>query len=757
MTVSWNPVIAIDIAGSIITLIIAVYCVILSRDWSRQKPDNTFRHYIWFLTLAIVLFAISRSFGHLAKQVLLLSDMGDLWKLISPYSGSVNSITFIIIFAFSLYFHRFQKIHVRIEEYKNNLEEMIALRTEELQESNLTLENVLNSSNPLCITSIEGVILKANNAYWGIWQGINEKEMQCCKSRPGVFCDTDSCPLQQIKSGKEEVLQEASKDVDGTIRTFIITARPFRDIHGKLVGIVESFQDISERKKVELALASEREQLAVTLRSIGDGVITTDLNAKIVLINRITEQLTGWSQEEAVGKPVEQIFNIINEKTGKPCQSPVEDVLDSGKSIGLLDNTALLARDGRQYSIEDSGAPIFNKDSEIIGAVLVFRDVTEERKDKEELFKAQKLESVGVLAGGIAHDFNNILAAILGNIELAGMSIDSTDAAHPLLEAAQKASLRAKDLTQQLLTFSKGGDPVKQITSIRSTITESTNFVLHGSSLSCKFSIPDDLWLVDIDPGQITQVIQNLVINAKDAMPEGGYLRISGANVRGQSSDSPARLADTGYITISVADDGCGIAEEHLEKIFDPYFSTKQEGSGLGLAITHSIIQKHHGHIDVQSEVGVGTVFTIYLPVSEKQVLPDSVVEDSSPETSKAKIIVMDDDATVRKIAMLMLNNLGHEALAATDGNNAIEMYNEHKKTGKAVDVLIMDLTIPGGMGGKEAVQELLKSAPDAKVIVASGYSNDPVMADYKQYGFKAAISKPFLLDELRKTLKEVL
>jgi PAS domain S-box-containing protein len=757
MIVSWNPVVIIDIAGSIVTLILAVYCVILSWDWSRKKPDNIFRYYIWLLTLVIVLFAISRSFGHIVKQLLLLNGMEDIWKLISPFSGSINSVLFVVIFSFSLYFHRFQKMHVRIEEYKNNLEEMIAVRTEELQELNLTLENVLNSANPICITSVDGVILKANNAYWAIWPGVNEKEKQCCKSRPGAFCGTDRCPLQQIKDGKKDVLHEDNKNVDGTIRTFMVTARPFLDIHGELVGIVESFQDISSRKQTELALASEREQLAVTLRSIGDGVITTDLDANIVLINRITEQLTGWSQEEAVGKPVGELFQIVDEKTGKPCRNPVEAVLASCEFSRLTGNTVLVARDGAKYNIEESGAPIFNRESEIIGVVLVFRDVTEERKDKEELFKAQKLESVGVLAGGIAHDFNNILAAILGSIELAGMSVGSENAAYPLLEAAKQASLRAKHLTQQLLVFSKGGDPVKQITSIRNTITEATNFVLHGSALSCKFDIPDDLWLVDIDPGQIAQVVQNLVLNAKAAMPEGGNIRISGENVQEHSSDVPGWLADTGYIKIRVEDDGCGIAEEHLGKIFDPYFSTKQEGSGLGLAITHSIIQKHQGIIDVHSEVGVGTIFTIYLPVSEKQVLPVSVEEVSSPETNKAKIIVMDDEAPVREIAMLMLRNLGHEALAAKDGNEAIKLYNEQKKSGKAVDVIIMDLTIPGGMGGKEAVQELLKVSPDAKVVVASGYANDPAMVHYKQYGFKAAICKPFLLDELRNTIKNVL
>jgi PAS domain S-box-containing protein len=504
-------------------------------------------------------------------------------------------------------------------------------------------------------------------------------------------------------------------------------------------------------------LLEEKERLAVTLRSIGDGVITTDLDGKIVLINKITEQLTGWSQQEAVGRPVQDVFNIINEKTGKPCDNPVAKVLASGKIVGLANHTALIAKDGSQYSIEDSGAPIFDKESKIIGTVLVFRDVTEKRRTAEELLKVEKLESVGVLAGGIAHDFNNILAAILGNIELAGMSIGPTSAAYPLLQDAKKASLRAKDLTQQLLTFSKGGDPVKKTTPIGKTIIDSANFVLHGSPVSCRFSIPDDLWLVDIDSGQISQVIQNLVINAKHAMPDGGEARINCINIADIRSETTIGLPCKAYVKISVQDTGCGIAEKHLEKIFDPYFSTRKEGSGLGLAITHSIISKHDGHIAVQSQIGEGTTFTIYLPASDQQVIHDSTKEVHESRTAKARILVMDDELLVQDIAEQMLDCLGHEALQAADGKEAIEIFNEHRKSGKPVDVIIMDLTIPGGMGGKDAIQEILKIDPEAKVIVSSGYSNDPIMADYQQYGFKAAIAKPFLLSDLNKTLTDVL
>jgi len=519
-------------------------------------------------------------------------------------------------------------------------------------------------------------------------------------------------------------------------------------------------QEISEEK-----LLNEKEQLSVTLRSIGDGVITTALEGHIVLINKIAEKLTGWSQKEAKGRPLQDVFNIINEKTGEPCDNPVQKVLNSKKIIGLANHTALIAKDGTQYSIEDSGAPIFNKESEIIGTVLVFRDVTTKKKTSEELLKVRKLESIGVLAGGIAHDFNNILAAILGNIELAGMTINSTEEAYPLLQEAKKASLRAKDLTQQLLTFSKGGEPVKKTASIATVITESANFVLHGSTVSCHFDIPHNLWLVDIDSGQVSQVIQNLIINAKQAMPDGGKINIECANMDNIKSanklerynNNRMRLSNKRYIRIAVQDSGCGIAEKYLEKIFDPYFTTKQDGSGLGLAISHSIINKHDGYMEVESVMGAGTTFAIYLPASREPINHDRDKQTGKKEIAKARILIMDDDKIVQNMAQKVLLRLGHEVLLAADGKEAVKIFAECHNSEAPVSAIIMDLTIPGGMGGKDTIKELLKIDPDVKAIVSSGYSNAPVMSNYQQYGFKAAIAKPFMISELTQVLADVL
>ncbi|MEA1922545.1 MAG: PAS domain S-box protein [Pseudomonadota bacterium] len=515
--------------------------------------------------------------------------------------------------------------------------------------------------------------------------------------------------------------------------------------------------DITEEKENQIKLEHQKENLLVTLQSIGDGVITTDIDAKIVLINKITEQLTGWSHQEAVGRPIQEVFNIINEQTGKPCKNPVEKVLTTGQIVTLANHTALIAKDGTQYIIEDSGAPIFDSDSKIIGTVLVYRDVTEERRTKAELMKVKKLESVGVLAGGIAHDFNNILAAILGNIELAEIYTEPTSQAYPLLKDAKKASLRAKDLTQQLLTFAKGGDPVKQTASIGKIITDSANFVLHGSSVLCDYQIPDDLWQGDVDSGQISQVIQNIVINGRDAMPEGGVIEVTCKNVADISKENISLPAQR-YIKITIEDTGSGIPEKYLDKIFDPYFSTKQKGSGLGLSICHSIISKHDGNISVESEANIGTKFTIYLPATlEKGQDTSSYQPQIAEAEQKATIMIMDDESMIRDMVKRMLSRAGHEVLQAENGHVAIELYNEYHKNNRAIDIIIMDLTIPGGMGGKDAVGEILKINPDAKVVVASGYSNDPTMAHYQDYGFKASIAKPFQLAELNKLINEVL
>jgi PAS domain S-box-containing protein len=525
---------------------------------------------------------------------------------------------------------------------------------------------------------------------------------------------------------------------------------------GRLVRM-EIAINITPRKAAEEALAAEKERLTVTLRSIGDGVITTDIDGRIILLNAVAEELTGWSQDEAQGHSLTEVFHIIHEQTRQPCENPVEKVLSSGQIIGLANHTALIARDGRERKIADSGAPIRDREGRTIGVVLVFRDVTERQQMEEQLVKVQKLESVGVLAGGIAHDFNNLLVAILGNINLALLDDHMQEGTKNLLSNAEKASIRAKGLTQQLLTFSKGGEPVKETASITDVIRDSTDFLLHGSTVSCTYSLPDDLWLVDIDRNQMSQVIQNIIINAMHAMPAGGTIRIDCDNIDAPACPTASLSSADRYIKINISDNGSGIPETLIDKIFDPYFSTKKEGSGLGLAITHSIISKHGGCISLQSKPGEGTTFTLYLPASTRQQKKTMSEEGIKMAGHKAKIMIMDDEKLIRDVTSAMLNLLGHEVIPAKDGKEAIELYRQHSDAGEPIDIIIMDLTIPGGMGGKEAAGEILAINPEAKVIVSSGYSHDPVMAHYQDHGFIAALVKPFQLQDFTDALNQAL
>lgn len=520
--------------------------------------------------------------------------------------------------------------------------------------------------------------------------------------------------------------------------------------------ILAMVKDISQRKEAERSIAEEQERLAVTLRSIGDGVITTDINGRVTMLNTVAEQLTGWSQGDAAGKPLHTIFRIVNEKTKEPCDNPAKKVINTGKIIGLANHTALIARNGSMRSIADSGAPIRDRDGRVIGVVLVFRDVTEKQRMEQEALKARKLESVGVLAGGIAHDFNNILAAILGNINLAMGYSPPHSPISPLLAEAEKASLRAKDLTQQLLTFSKGGEPVIKSSSIAEIIKDSSSFVLRGSSVRCDTSFAPDLRRVAIDPGQISQVIQNLIINAAHAMPQGGVVNIRCENVaKGQKI--PRHLEAEHYIVVTVKDSGVGIPNSIIDHIFDPYFSTKQKGSGLGLAISHSIISKHGGSIGVVSSPETGTTFTIYLPASQQQLEDLPLPVDSTSTEGHAKIMIMDDDKMVRNVAKAMLKRRKFEVQCTADGEEALELYRKELATESQADIIIMDLTIPGRMGGEETVQKILEIHPEAKVIVSSGYSNDPIMANFKEYGFSEAIVKPYQATELYALIRQVL
>lgn len=534
-----------------------------------------------------------------------------------------------------------------------------------------------------------------------------------------------------------------------------------------LIGIIEgdgvvrvwgTQRDITDRKLAEKELEAEKERLRVTLRSIGEGVIATDTSGRIVLLNRAAEELTGWMHDESLGRLLDDVLKLVDEESHQPCQSHVEEVLKTGNVVNLTNGTVLIDRSGRERVIADSGSPIKDAEGRIIGVVIVFSDVSKRRQIEEELLRARKLESLGLLAGGIAHNFNNLLTAILGNISLARLATSAQESVYQKIVEAEQACVRAKDLTQQLLTFSRGGAPVKKTVRLEDILKESASFAVTGSNSRCKFDLSADLWPVEIDQGQISQVIHNLVLNAQQSMSAGGVIRISAENTTIGDDKRASALSDWigRYVKVSVRDLGIGIPQENLNRIFDPYFTTKPSGSGLGLASAYSIIRNHDGYMAVESRPGEGTAVYVYLPASAGDAVAGRS-EEMKPRKGKGRVLVMDDDDVIRGLVGEMLSHLGYETALAAEGQEAIEMYERAIDAGERFDIVIMDLTIAGGLGGKETIHQLREIDPAVKAIVSSGYSNDPVMANFEQYGFSAVIAKPYKIAELSETLHKLL
>lgn len=377
--------------------------------------------------------------------------------------------------------------------------------------------------------------------------------------------------------------------------------------------------------------------------------------------------------------------------------------------------------------------------------LVIIRNVTQRKLAEEEHLQRSKLESVGLLAGGIAHDFNNSLTVISAGLSLSRLSTEEGSEIERTLAETETAVLRARDLTSQLLTFSKGGSPIKETASVGELLRESVQFALRGSNVRCELKIPSDLWPVSMDAGQINQVINNLVINAKQAMSRGGSLWVHAKN-----------LVETNQVLLVVRDEGLGMSEEVLSQIFDPYFTTKETGSGLGLASSYSIIVNHGGLITATSTFGEGTQFEITLPRSMEKIAPTRK-RTRKIQKGQGRVLVMDDEEPIRHFTARLLKRLGYDAEVACDGEETITAYREALHAGNPFDVVIMDLTVPGGMGGKDAVTELLHIDPTVKTVASSGYSNDPVLANYTTHGFSSILSKPYTIQQLSAVLADLL
>jgi PAS domain S-box-containing protein len=485
-------------------------------------------------------------------------------------------------------------------------------------------------------------------------------------------------------------------------------------------------------------------------------------------ISNSIEELTGYSASDFIDNKVRSFTSIIHHNDREMVDRIVQEGVRNKQPFVI--EYRMVSKDGSIRHVHEKGRGVFNKEGELLwldGAVF---DITEQKEMEKELIKVQKLESVGVLAGGIAHDFNNNLQAILGYITMAGLQAGSNNKIREYLNEANKAIFHSKDLTQQLLTFSKGGAPVKTAVSLSELIADSVSLALSGSNARCELGISDDLREIEGDKGQLNQVISNLIINADQAMPEGGNIRVGAENIN-VADKNLLPLQEGEYVKITIEDQGTGISQENLQKIFDPFFTTKKNGSGLGLATTYSIIKKHDGHITVESELGAGTTFQIYLPASKKEIQNKLALseaegpviklieekDEEQPNGSKGKILLMEDEYVIRTILSKQLRHSKYEVEAAEEGSEAIRLYEHASRAGEPFDAVVMDLTISGGMGGEETIKNLLEVDPEVKAIVVSGYANDPIMANYKRYGFSGVLPKPHGIHELDEALQKVI
>lgn len=519
-------------------------------------------------------------------------------------------------------------------------------------------------------------------------------------------------------------------------------------IEDTIVGRVWSFRDITARKQAENELFESEAKFHMTFNFSPDAVNINRLKDGLyVEINEGFTSATGYTHDDVIGKTSLEI-NVWQNPADR------ERLVQRLQAVGIFENLEAQFRkkDGSLITGLMSARVISLKGEPHI--ISITRDITERKKHEEERLKIEKLESLGILAGGIAHDFNNILTGIMGNISLAKVFLDSTQKAYKPLAEAEKAAVRAGELAHQLLTFARGGEPIKKVVSPQLLVNEAVTFVLRGSNVKGTVNIPDSIHAFEADAGQMSQVFHNIIINATQAMPGGGTLTVTAQNETLADNNSFS-LPPGMYLRLAFTDQGCGIEENTLKRIFDPYFTTKAAGVGLGLASVHSIVSRHGGHIEARSVIGEGTTFTIHLP-SIGKVFTEYQEEVALKMTGQRRggtILVMDDDEIIRDIATSILTHLGYEVTTCEKGEEAIELYKISMESGSPFFTVIIDLTIPGGLGGKQTAEHILSLFPKACLIVSSGYSNDPIMSNYQKYGFSGAIAKPYNINEVEQVL----
>jgi PAS domain S-box-containing protein len=511
----------------------------------------------------------------------------------------------------------------------------------------------------------------------------------------------------------------------------------------------ERTRELSESRA---EIAREKERLAATLASIADGVVAVDAWGRVTLLNPAAEELAGKRERDCLGLPVERVLEL-----SRVDGAPFDPAILRARGSSALDAVDLRIRSsaGVERTVELAVAPLVDRDRLPAGAVVALQDVSERRRLEVELARAQRLQSLGVLAGGIAHDFNNVLTAVGGHLGLYELEASIDARRNPRLRAAERALDRARELAEQLLTFARGGDPVRAPAAVDDLVLDAAQIAFSGSRVLWTTELPPDLWVVDVDKAQVRRVIENLLINARQALADGGRVRIGAQNVADGRKHHPS-LQSARYVRLDVEDEGAGIAPENLERVFDPFFTTKAGGTGLGLATAYSVVHRHAGAITVRSRVGSGTTFSVYLPATDRPI-SERAPEQPARATTRARALLLDDQADVRDVLTGMLEHLGCDVVAVATEDEAVNAYVAEREHRRAIEISFLDLTLPDSGSGVEVARRIAELDPAAVLVAMSGYSDDPVLAHPERFGFRATLCKPFRLIDVSRALETLL
>ncbi len=626
---------------------------------------------------------------------------------------------------------------------------------QELRESESRLQSILdNSSTIMFLKDLEGHYITVNRRY--------EELFKVTRQTVIGKSDHDLFPREYADRFREQDLLALKKDrplqveesvpLDDGLHTYISVKFPLFNTDGTPYALCGIATDITERKQAEESIRQSEELIRNILDTVDENFIVIDRDYRISMANKAYCEQLSLDCNDIIGRHCYGITHSVS----RPCyekgeECAVREAFETGKPHTAFHKHP--GPDGQVIHVETKAFPIKDASGNVTSVIETINNITEKLLLEEERLKTQKLESIGTLAGGIAHDFNNLLQGIFGYIAMARLTFDQREKSLAMLEQAEKALQQSVNLTTQLLTFSKGGKPIKKSLALRPIIENAVKFALSGSRTDPQIEIDPDLWPVNGDAGQLGQVIQNIVLNADQAMPLGGVVNISARNKAAGEMAPPSSLTKGNYVELVIKDKGVGIPQQYLDKIFDPYFTTKEKGSGLGLATSYSIIMNHDGLIQVTSEVGEGTAFSIYVPAIIEISKREETGHTAPIALKKKRYLVMDDEEMIRSLLVEQLQELGNEVEVAAHGEATLAMYKEAATAGKPFDVVILDLTIRGGMGGLETVQKLVEMNPAVEALVSSGYSDDPVIANYREYGFKGFLKKPYGIHDLQNVL----